>query len=342
MPNRLKSGISLRCPACRAGSLGEQPQALVCPSCGAAFPCLPSGACDLLKQSSADEAAQREVYDEMQAGHWATSDPMYSYTTLTGIRFTRALRRLKLPQGAQVLEVGCASGPVMASLEANYGARAFGLDVSLASVDMQLRRRGNFNYDAVAASALDLPFADATFDAVVSFDVIEHLEKPEAFWAEAARVLKPGGKALVRGAVMDFALTVDWLRFHLDHGRWMARMDRAGHFYKNFRGKRQHADYARAAGLTVTRVRGSDLFWENLADYYMLPLLFSLAGRRSPTATTAPKDAEVKPLELRRPNSMAHKLWRAWLTLTSWALWPEKVLSALGFGASAYFEVRRP
>lgn len=42
-----------------------------------------------------------------------------------------------------------------------------------------------------------LPFPDGTFDVVVSIDVHEHLEAPRALNREIARVLRPGGKAVV-------------------------------------------------------------------------------------------------------------------------------------------------
>lgn len=46
-------------------------------------------------------------------------------------------------------------------------------------------------------SALDLPFKDNSFDTYASFEVLEHIDYPETFFAEAARVLKKGGKMLV-------------------------------------------------------------------------------------------------------------------------------------------------
>ena len=42
-----------------------------------------------------------------------------------------------------------------------------------------------------------LPFADSSFDLLVSIDVHEHLQRPELLVAEFVRVLKPGGRAVV-------------------------------------------------------------------------------------------------------------------------------------------------
>ncbi len=46
-------------------------------------------------------------------------------------------------------------------------------------------------------NALKLPFPDASFDTYASFETLEHIDYPERFFAEASRVLRPGGKMLV-------------------------------------------------------------------------------------------------------------------------------------------------
>jgi SAM-dependent methyltransferase len=53
-------------------------------------------------------------------------------------------------------------------------------------------------HGAVAnANALQLPFADATFDHVIASEVLEHIPLDEAAMAEIARVVKPGGTVAV-------------------------------------------------------------------------------------------------------------------------------------------------
>ncbi len=46
-------------------------------------------------------------------------------------------------------------------------------------------------------SATKLPFEDNTFDYHISFEVLEHIDDPFKYFSEAARVLKPGGRAIV-------------------------------------------------------------------------------------------------------------------------------------------------
>jgi SAM-dependent methyltransferase len=102
-------------------------------------------------------------------------------------------RRLRL------LDAGCGTGYNLVQL-ARYG-RAIGIDLAPEAVAF-CRERGV----AVArASLLDLPFAAAAFDVVVSFDVIYHawISDDRAAVAEMARVLRPGGLLLVRVPALE-------------------------------------------------------------------------------------------------------------------------------------------
>jgi len=49
-------------------------------------------------------------------------------------------------------------------------------------------------WNDVAADAGRLPFAAASFDTVLCLDLVHHLARPRAFFEEAARVLRPGGR----------------------------------------------------------------------------------------------------------------------------------------------------
>jgi SAM-dependent methyltransferase len=59
----------------------------------------------------------------------------------------------------------------------------------------------------VCASALALPFADATFDVVGAFDVVEHCDPESVALAELGRVLRPGGRLLLSVPAYEWAWT---------------------------------------------------------------------------------------------------------------------------------------
>jgi SAM-dependent methyltransferase len=90
-------------------------------------------------------------------------------------------------RGGRILDVACGTGYGTAMLG------AVGVDVSLEALRYAKRHPARY----VAADAARLPFGKGGFDAVVSFETIEHVADPERFVAECARVLKPGGQFLV-------------------------------------------------------------------------------------------------------------------------------------------------
>lgn len=93
-----------------------------------------------------------------------------------------------LVRGADVLEVGCGTGLILQRL-APLARRVAGVDLSFA----MLRKARERAPSVVQASALSLPFPDASFDVVVSFKVLAHVPDIPAALAEMARVVRPGG-----------------------------------------------------------------------------------------------------------------------------------------------------
>jgi SAM-dependent methyltransferase len=99
----------------------------------------------------------------------------------------------------RLLDCGCGTGNNL-ELLARFG-KAFGID--LTAVGLALGREAGRSTLA-RASVTAVPFADAAFDIVVSFDVLYSLETADerAAAAEMHRVLKPGGAAIVNVAAM--------------------------------------------------------------------------------------------------------------------------------------------
>lgn len=82
------------------------------------------------------------------------------------------------------------------------GAQAYGIDISAPTL-MQARAAfdggngGGRDLIGAVADVRDLPFRDDSFDAVYSMGTIEHFDETERAVGEIARVLKPGGRAIV-------------------------------------------------------------------------------------------------------------------------------------------------
>ena len=85
----------------------------------------------------------------------------------------------------RLLDLGCGRAPLA------------GVYAGLVDVAVTLDRRPAPEVAVVADLDAPLPVGDAAVDTLLATDVLEHVRRPAALWAEAARVLAPGGTLLV-------------------------------------------------------------------------------------------------------------------------------------------------
>ncbi len=102
----------------------------------------------------------------------------------------------RLVEGLRVLDAGCGTGYGAASL-AERAATVSGINVSGDAIDYARTHSCASNTRYFQASATAMPFGPAAFDAVIAFEVIEHLRDWRALLLEAHRVLAPNGLFLV-------------------------------------------------------------------------------------------------------------------------------------------------
>jgi ubiquinone/menaquinone biosynthesis C-methylase UbiE len=122
-------------------------------------------------------------------------------------RLSAAFALAEVSPGMKVLDVGCGRGEIVRHC-ARLGADAFGVDY--APVAMQLAQQALDGLDETTtgktgiaqADAKILPFADASFDRVLMFDIVEHLHPWELDQAlgEVQRVLKDDGRLIIHTA----------------------------------------------------------------------------------------------------------------------------------------------
>lgn len=96
------------------------------------------------------------------------------------------------PSRPRILDVGCGMGSTLKALE-DLG-EAVGADISEEAL-AACRRRGCRDVRLIGEQGL--PFAEGEFDAVLSLDVLEHIEDDRGALAEYLRVTKPGGILLL-------------------------------------------------------------------------------------------------------------------------------------------------
>jgi SAM-dependent methyltransferase len=125
---------------------------------------------------------------EAHAGWWIDgftegADPEYTEQILP-------LAAAELAGAQRVLDVGCGDGQV-SRLASGLGAQVVGIDPTWNCVSVAHQRGGAAFARAEAAA---LPFADASFDAVVACLVFEHIRDVDQAIGEVGRVLQTGGR----------------------------------------------------------------------------------------------------------------------------------------------------
>jgi SAM-dependent methyltransferase len=150
--------------------------------------------------------------------HFAVNTPLHPKWLVVRHRAER-IRWVASRAGGLVLDVGCAGSALRPMLRCE---RYVGLDHPETAVGLYRTRPDAF------ADASHLPIVDASVDTVLLVDVLEHVLEPDTALAEAARVIKPGGKVLI---TMPFSYPMhdqphDFQRWTV-HG-WKHRLRRAG------------------------------------------------------------------------------------------------------------------
>jgi 2-polyprenyl-3-methyl-5-hydroxy-6-metoxy-1,4-benzoquinol methylase len=122
----------------------------------------------------------------------------------------------RLPSEARVLDVGVGEGYGSRLLAAS-GRWVVGVDVDPDTVFHASRRTAPGGASFALSGGCELPFPAGSFDAIVSFQVIEHIKDDRGFVGELARVLRPGGIALLTTPNRALRLAPGqrpWNRFH--------------------------------------------------------------------------------------------------------------------------------
>lgn len=100
----------------------------------------------------------------------------------------RAVRDLDLPHGAVVLDLACGTGDMCRDLAA-AGHRPIGMDLSFGML-----AAARTDAPLAQADALDLPVADGAVDGVTCGFALRNFRELPPFFAELARVVRPGGR----------------------------------------------------------------------------------------------------------------------------------------------------
>lgn len=156
----------------------------------------------------------KSIGERIYPGSCNTTDDFVLYLKhLFAYEYTRGV----LNNSSRVLEVGCGEGYGTSVLSQGVG-EITGLDLEQKVIDAANQSYGSHNCRYKVFDGSHIPFSDGEFDAVVSFQVIEHVPDDVSFLAEISRVLKPGGVLFLATPTRDYRLRIGqkpWNPFHL-------------------------------------------------------------------------------------------------------------------------------
>lgn len=186
---------------------------------------------------------------------WWQSPPRFVrlLARLVPVRLGYFQRAVGSWRGLRVLDLGCGGG-FMAEALAARGAVVFGVDLAWAALAAGRRHAAGrglaLTYAAGRGEAL--PLGDASLDAVLCCDVLEHVADLEAVLDEVARVLAPGGRFLFE--TVNRNLLARWVVVTLGEG--LGFLPRGTHDPALFIRPRDLAALLAARGFTVGPMAG--------------------------------------------------------------------------------------
>jgi demethylmenaquinone methyltransferase/2-methoxy-6-polyprenyl-1,4-benzoquinol methylase len=128
----------------------------------------------------------RDMFDAI-AGRYDLVNRVMTFGMDVGWR-RRAVRQLRLPGGALVADLACGTGDLCRELSRD-GYRAVGFDFSLGML-----AKATTDVPLVQADVLRLPLADRSVDGATCGFALRNVVDLDAFFAEMARVVRPGGR----------------------------------------------------------------------------------------------------------------------------------------------------
>jgi 2-polyprenyl-3-methyl-5-hydroxy-6-metoxy-1,4-benzoquinol methylase len=146
---------------------------------------------DYFSKSRAD-ARGSETTVAGAIGYASYHDPAEAALRATVMRQRLAWVLSLLPEESprRLLEVGCATGELVAEAH-RLGVSVTGIDISTAAIRLAQQRYPGLDFRV--SDAAGLAATGARFDAVIAFEVIEHVLSPREFLAACCQLLAPGG-----------------------------------------------------------------------------------------------------------------------------------------------------
>jgi len=225
-------------------------------------------------------------------------DAMWYYCALHRTVITALDRTMSLNNPA-VLDAGCGTGGLLRRLQAARPAWALaGVDFSPLACALAKERTG---LTVTEGSVTALPFADGTYDAVTSCDVVCQVAEPLAVLREFHRVLRPGGIAVITMPAYR------WM--HSYHDRAVGNLRRYS--------RNETGELLRSAGFRLERAT----YWNTL----LFPL--AVLQRKFLRAAASSSDVRLYPAPVESFCNAMNLIEHAWLRRGGNLPWGNSVLA---------------
>ncbi|HSR88881.1 MAG TPA: class I SAM-dependent methyltransferase [Candidatus Udaeobacter sp.] len=186
---------------------------------------------------------------------WGYGNASLSLKSPTSFRLRQSLKSIaELKSGAKVLELGCGAGQFIREIKKiRPDLDCYGCDISQHAIALAKQADDGVSYDLSTEN--NSTYADNFFDAVLIFDVLEHVENPSLILSEVNRVLKSGGVFYSFVPCEADSLSFWNLLYKLGLKKELTRMY-AGHINKFSR--KSLVDIVQSHGFAVKSVRYSE------------------------------------------------------------------------------------
>lgn len=250
--------------------------------------------------------SQRRLYDQKPlddigagAGYFGFNKPKL----IRDLHYARWIKRLELKPTDSVLDVGCNAGANLEKIRRTYGCACTGIDLSPQTIAAGKKAYPKINLSV--GDAERLPFAGATFDAVISFETFEHVPNPKTMLAECARVVKPGGKVLIYTISRNNIFTWHWWQYVVTRGRFGTGALR-DHLPELMIPVTEFKSWARQLGVDISGWEYFHSFFTLLHDEVWTHVLASFAGKlkKNHAKQTSSIDVSDTPRTTRAPFRM--------------------------------------
>ncbi len=122
---------------------------------------------------------------------WGLAPVKLSPFYIQGLKLQYTLEDL-LDRKGKILDIGCGAGNMAKGIKYyRPDLEIYGIDISEKAIQIAKHRSQGIQF--ILGKGEQLPYKDNFFDAIVMYDVLEHIEKPEKILQEVQRVLKENG-----------------------------------------------------------------------------------------------------------------------------------------------------